>query len=170
MCEFVDAGRNKSIARRMRAPAGAAHHTVWSARKDKAMNTEQTVPPLTTSRMLDQARRAVPEITAAEARERLERGEVDLLLDVREADEWERGHIAGAVHTPRGLLEWYADPASPYAKPALAGNREARIVVQCATGGRSLLAAETLRRMGYPNVVNMAGGFKEWSAQGFAVV
>ena len=133
------------------------------------MDAEQTVTPLTTSQLLAQARRAVPEITAAETRDRLERGEVDLLLDVREADEWERGHIAGAVHAPRGLLEWYADPASPYAKPALTGNRGARIVVQCATGGRSLLAAETLRKMGYPNAVNMAGGFKEWSAQGFPV-
>jgi rhodanese-related sulfurtransferase len=133
------------------------------------MLAEQTVPPQSINRLLDQARRAVPEITSDQAKERLDRGEVDLLLDVREADEWERGHIPGALHTPRGLLEWYADPTTPYAKPALCGNREARIVVQCASGGRSLLAAETLRKMGYPNVVNMAGGFKEWSARGFPV-
>ena len=133
------------------------------------MVTDQGVQPLTPGQMLEQARRTVPEITPAEAKERLDRGEVDLLLDVREVDEWERGHIPGAVHAPRGMLEWYADPASPYAKTALAGNREARIVVQCASAGRSLLAAETLRRMGYPNVVNLAGGFKEWSARGFPV-
>jgi rhodanese-related sulfurtransferase len=131
------------------------------------MTADQATQPLTPAQMLEQARRTVPEITPAQARERLERGAVDLLLDVREADEWERGHIPGAVHAPRGLLEWYADPASPYAKEALTGNREARIVVQCASGGRSLLAAQTLQAMGYSNVVNMAGGFKEWSAQGF---
>jgi rhodanese-related sulfurtransferase len=133
------------------------------------MIADQTAQPLTPAHLLEQARRTVPEITPAQARERLERGEVDLLLDVREADEWERGHIPGAVHAPRGLLEWYADPTSPYAKPALAENREARIVVQCAAGGRSLLAAQTLQTLGYSNVVNMAGGFKEWSAQGFPV-
>lgn len=133
------------------------------------MVADQTIHSLTPSQMLEQARRTVPEITADQAKERLDRGEVDLLLDVREADEWERGHIPGALHAPRGLLEWYADPASPYAKAALTANREARIVVQCASGGRSLLAAETLRKMGYPNVVNMAGGFKEWSARGFPV-
>jgi rhodanese-related sulfurtransferase len=133
------------------------------------MVANHTVQPLTPSQMLEQARGTVSEITPAQARERLERGEVDLLLDVREADEWERGHIPGAVHAPRGLLEWYADAASPYAKPALTGNREARIVVQCASGGRSLLAARTLQSMGYTNVVNMVGGFKEWAAQGFPV-
>ncbi|HZS92307.1 MAG TPA: rhodanese-like domain-containing protein [Chloroflexota bacterium] len=133
------------------------------------MATEQSVHPLTASQMLEEARRTVPEITASQARDRLERGEMDLLLDVRETDEWERGHIPGAVHAPRGLLEWYADPSSPYAKPALTENREARIVVQCASGGRSLLAAQTLRQMGYPNVASMAGGFKEWSTHGFPV-
>ncbi len=145
------------------------------------MATEQSVHPLTASQMLEEARRTVPEITASQARDRLERGEMDLLLDVRETDEWERGHIPGAVHAPRGLLEWYADPSSPYAKPALTEDREARIVVQCASGGRSLLvvqcasggrsllAAQTLRQMGYPNVASMAGGFKEWSTRGFPV-
>lgn len=133
------------------------------------MATEQSVHPLTASQMLEEARRTVPEITASQARDRLERGEMDLLLDVRETDEWERGHIPGAVHAPRGLLEWYADPSSPYAKPALTENREARIVVQCASGGCSLLVVQTLRQMGYPNVASMAGGFKEWSTHGFPV-
>lgn len=133
------------------------------------METNQANPPLTTGQLLEQARDTVPEIGAAEARDLLERGEIGLLLDVREADEFAQGHIPGAVHAPRGLLEWYADPATPSAKPELTERREDRIVVQCASGGRSLLAAQTLQRMGYPNVVNMAGGFKEWSAQGFPV-
>ena len=133
------------------------------------MDSQQSAAPLTPGQMLEQARRVVPEITPDQAKDRLERGEVDVLLDVREADEWERGPIPGAVHAPRGLLEWFADPATPYAKAVLTEHRAARIVVQCASGGRSLLAAETLRRMGYPNVVNMSGGFKEWSAKSFPV-
>ena len=68
---------------------------------------------------------------------------------------------------PRGMLEWYADPTTPYAKPELTTKRDARIIVACASGGRSMLAAQTLKSMGYTNVVNMAGGFNEWSKQGF---
>jgi rhodanese-related sulfurtransferase len=67
------------------------------------------------------------------------------------------------------MLEWYADPTTPYAKPELTANRDAHIVVACASGGRSMLAAQTLQSMGYTNVVNMAGGFNEWSKQGFPI-
>jgi rhodanese-related sulfurtransferase len=91
------------------------------------------------------------------------------VLDVREPAEWEKGHIPGAVLAPRGMLEWYADPTTPYAKPELTTKRDARLTVACASGGRSMLAAETLKKMGYPNVLNMAGGFNEWSKQGFPV-
>jgi len=74
-----------------------------------------------------------------------------------------------AVLAARGMLEWYADPTTPYAKAELTTKRDARIMVACASGGRSLLAAQTLQSMGYPNVVSMAGGFNEWSKQGFPV-
>lgn len=114
--------------------------------------------------MLAEARKVVPEVTASQAKERLDSGQVDLILDVREPNEWDKGHIPGAMLAPRGLLEWYADPASPYAKPELTKNREARIVVHCAAGARSLLAAYTLKQMGYPNVASMAGGFTDWAA------
>jgi rhodanese-related sulfurtransferase len=63
------------------------------------------------------------------------------------------------------LLEWYAYPTTPYAKP----KRDARIIVTCASGGRSMLAAETLWKIGYTDVVNMAGGFNAWSKQGFPI-
>ncbi len=89
------------------------------------------------------------------------------LVDVREPHEWEKGHIPGAVPAPRGMLEWYADPTTPYAKAELSTKRDARIIVACASDGRSLLAAQTLKSMGYANVVSMAGGFTEWSKQGF---
>jgi rhodanese-related sulfurtransferase len=67
------------------------------------------------------------------------------------------------------MLEWYADPTTPYAKPELTTKKDARIIVACASGGRSLLAAQTLQSMGYSNVVSMTGGFNEWSKQGFPV-
>ena len=86
-----------------------------------------------------------------------------------EPAEWEKGHIPGALLAPRGMLEWYADPSTPYAKPELTTKRDAHIIVTCASGWRSMLAAETLKKMGYTNVVNMAGGFNEWSKQGLPV-
>ena len=119
--------------------------------------------------MLAEARKTVPEITASQAKEQRDCGEVDLILDVRESSEWDKGHIPGAMLAPRGLLEWYADPTSPYAKPELTTNRDARIVVHCGAGARSLLAAETLKKMGYSNTVSMVGGFNDRAKQGFPV-
>jgi len=133
------------------------------------MSTQNTDQPLSSSQMLAEARKTVPEITASQAKEQLDRGEVDLILDVRESSEWDKGHIPGAMLAPRGLLEWYADPTSPYAKPELTTNRDARIVVHCAAGARSLLAAETLKKMGYSNAVSMVGGFNDWAKQGLPV-
>jgi rhodanese-related sulfurtransferase len=125
--------------------------------------------PLSASQIIAEARKTIPEVTVAEAKAELDQGKAGLLVDVREPAEWEKGHIPGAVFAPRGMLEWYADPTTPYAKPELTTKRDARIIVQCATGGRSMLAAETLKKMGYTNVVNMVGGFNEWAKQGFPV-
>src|SRR6266581_2826297 len=133
------------------------------------MSTQNTDQPLSAGQIVAEARKSVPEVTVAQAKEELDREEVGLLLDVREHAEWEKGHIPGAVLAPRGMLEWYADPTTPYAKPELTTKRDARIIVACASGGRSMLAAQTLKSMGYTNVVNMAGGFNEWSKQGFPV-
>ncbi len=133
------------------------------------MSTQNIDQPMSPNQMLAEARKTVPEITAAQAKEDLENGQVDLILDVREPYEWDKGHIPGAVLAPRGMLEWYAEPTSPYAKPELTTKRGGRIVVHCAAGGRSLLAAETLKKMGYSDVVSMAGGFNDWSTQGFPV-
>ncbi|MDQ2885011.1 MAG: rhodanese-like domain-containing protein [Chloroflexota bacterium] len=133
------------------------------------MATQNTDQPLSASQIVAAARKDIPEITVAQAKEELDQGQVGLLLDVREPYEWEKGHIPGAVSAPRGFLEWYADPTTSYARPELTTKRNARIIVACASGGRSMLAAETLKKMGYTNVVNMAGGFNEWSKQGFLV-
>jgi rhodanese-related sulfurtransferase len=85
-----------------------------------------------------------------------------LFLDVREASEIATGSAPGALHAPRGFLEFYADPESPMHKPEIA--RADRIVVYCASGGRSALASKTLIDMGYAKVFNLAGGMAAWKA------
>ena len=112
------------------------------------------------------ARRTVSEITPEDAKAALDRGDVDLIVDVREPGEWEAGHIPGALHAPRGMIEWYADPAYANHKPELAGARDKTVILHCAAGGRSLLAAQTLQQLGFANVRSMSGGYKEWSEKG----
>ena len=79
------------------------------------MSTPKTDHQLSASQMVAQARTPISEITIAQAREELDEGQASLLLDVREPAEWEKGHIPGALLAPRGMLEWYADPTTPYA-------------------------------------------------------
>ncbi len=133
------------------------------------MSTQNSTQGKGAGQIVADARKTIPEISIVQAREELDQGQVALLLDVREPAEWEKGHMPGAVLAPRGMLEWYADPATPYAKPELTTRRDTHIVVACASGGRSLLAAQTLQSMGYTDVVSMAGGFNEWSKQGFPI-
>src|SRR5258708_39438776 len=125
------------------------------------MSTQNTEQAKSASQMVAEARKTVPEITVAQAKEELDQGQVGLLLDVREPTEWEKGHIPGAVLAPRGLLEWYADPTTPSAKAELTTKREARIIVACASGGRSMLAAQTLKAMGHTNIGNTARGLNQ---------
>ena len=133
------------------------------------MSTQNSAQGKGAGQIVADARKTIPEISIVQAREELDQGQVALLLDVREPAEWEKGHMPGAVLAPRGMLEWYADPTTPYAKPELTTRRDTHIVVACASGGRSLLAAQTLQSMGYTDVVSMAGGFNEWSKQGFPI-
>ncbi len=133
------------------------------------MQTQNSQKGLSASQIVTEARQTIPEISVSQAREELNKGRASLLLDVREPAEWEKGHISGAVLAPRGMLEWYADSTTPYAKPELTTKRDAHIIIACASGGRSLLAAQMLQLMGYTNVVSMAGGFNEWGKQGFPV-
>ena len=91
-------------------------------------------------------------------------GEDALFVDVRERAEQSAGAIAGAVAAPRGFLEFIADPASPMHNPALSSGK--RLVIYCASGGRSALAAKTLQDMGYADVANLTGGFQAWSEAG----
>jgi molybdopterin/thiamine biosynthesis adenylyltransferase/rhodanese-related sulfurtransferase len=82
-----------------------------------------------------------------------------VFVDVREQDEWEEGHIPGAVHIPRGFLESRIEAAAP--------DRAQPVVVYCAGGSRSAFAAKTLEELGYENVSSLAGGFTDWKRSGF---
>ncbi|WP_422366045.1 rhodanese-like domain-containing protein [Pelagibius sp.] len=89
-------------------------------------------------------------------------GDADVsFIDLREREELAQGTIPGAAHVPRGLLEFVADPESPMHNPAFDPDRQ--LVVFCASGGRSALAAKTLKDMGFPRVVNLIGGFQAWA-------
>jgi rhodanese-related sulfurtransferase len=114
--------------------------------------------------MVAEANAAVGTLTVEEAKPLV--GKVDVVfVDVREGAELAaQGKIPGAVHAARGHLEFYADPSAPFHKPELGSGK--RLVVYCGSGGRSALAARTLKDMGIGNVVNMVGGFTAWQQQG----
>ncbi|MDP8950850.1 MAG: rhodanese-like domain-containing protein [Actinomycetota bacterium] len=109
--------------------------------------------------MLDEAREETEQTGPEAVRDALESGEDVIILDVREPEEWEEGHIKGAKHLPRGLLELKAADELP--------DTDARIITHCASGGRGALAARTLGEMGYANVANMEGGIKAWREKGY---
>ncbi|MCK9213732.1 MAG: rhodanese-like domain-containing protein [Rhodoferax sp.] len=104
------------------------------------------------------AKTHVQEIQVAEAEQAIR--EADVLVDVREADEFAAGHVAGAVHISRGMLEFKFS-----ANPALQA-RDLNILLYCKTSGRAALAAVALHDMGYLNVRSIAGGFDAWTAAG----
>lgn len=88
-----------------------------------------------------------------------------VLVDIREAEELDAaGRIPGSVHVSRGMLEFRADPDSPYHQPPL--DPSARVILHCASGGRSALAAATLAEMGYENVAHLDGGMNAWKEAG----
>jgi rhodanese-related sulfurtransferase len=90
-----------------------------------------------------------------------------LVVDVRDGHELQStGKISGAIHVPRGMLEFRADPESPYYDKAFSQDRT--VLVYCASGGRSALAGKTLQDLGYRDVRNL-GGFKDWAESGCAV-
>ena len=88
-----------------------------------------------------------------------------VVIDLRESEELAAtGRIPGSVHVPRGMLEFRADPTSPYHQDPIDPSK--RIILHCASGGRSALAATTLQAMGYNNVAHLDGGFTAWKAAG----
>ena len=109
--------------------------------------------------LVDAARAQIAETDAETVRRRLASGDPFTLVDVRERDEWDRGHLPGAVHLSRGVLERDAEAALP--------DLGAPIVLYCGGGYRSALSAQSLGAMGYTAVASMDGGWRAWTAAGF---
>jgi molybdopterin/thiamine biosynthesis adenylyltransferase/rhodanese-related sulfurtransferase len=109
--------------------------------------------------ILQETREQIDEIDAARARELHEQGDAPVFLDVRERDEWDEGHIPGAVHLARGWLESRIDQTVP--------DRTRPIVACCASGSRSTFAAKTLEELGYERVVSLSGGINDWKRRGY---
>ncbi|TNC18322.1 rhodanese-like domain-containing protein [Georgenia sp. 311] len=113
--------------------------------------------------MVARARAKVENLDPAAVAAELERGAV--LVDLRDHPELAAaGRIPGSVHVPRGMLEFRADPTSPYHDESLDPTK--RVVLHCASGGRSALAAATLQEMGYAHVAHLDGGFAAWAEEG----
>jgi rhodanese-related sulfurtransferase len=109
------------------------------------------------------ANAVVPRITPAQAQEMIAEGNT-LVVDVRDAPEVEKsGKVAGAVHVPRGMLEFRADPESPYHDQNFAPDKP--VIVYCASGGRAALSGQALKELGYGEVYNL-GGFGDWVESG----
>lgn len=128
------------------------------------MATTQTK---TVAAMVAEAKGRIENLPPSAVATELESGKA-LLVDIREPEERvQNGVINGSVHAPRGMIEFYADPTTPYHRPEFEFDR--RIILQCASGGRSALATDTLVTLGYTKVAHLDGGFKAWKEQGFPV-
>ena len=108
-------------------------------------------------KLVAEAKKNITEISPGDAAAKSKSGNA-VIIDVRDKDEWDEGHIPGAIHMSRGTIELDIEEKVP--------DPNAMIICHCGGGGRSALAAESLQKMGYKNVRNVAGGFKAWKADG----
>lgn len=111
-------------------------------------------------KLVDEARSRVRETDVASIQERIERGDDFLLIDVREESEWDQGHIPGAIHLGKGIIERDIERVVP--------DPDEELVLYCGGGYRSVLAAESLGKMGY-KAVSMSGGIRGWQNAGLPV-
>jgi rhodanese-related sulfurtransferase len=108
--------------------------------------------------VVNDARSRIREVTVEETRERMASGDGVRLIDVREDNEWQAGHAAGAEHLGKGIIERDIESRVP--------EKETELILYCGGGYRSALAADVLQKMGYRNVYSMAGGWKAWKESG----
>ncbi len=124
--------------------------------------------PKTAKDLVTEAKKEIQNLTPQQVQDELSKGNA-VLIDVRESEELKQnGRIEGSIHAPRGMIEFYADPSMPYYKPEF--DKTKRIILQCASGGRSALAVVTLKKMGFTNVAHLDGGLKAWKDSGKPVV
>jgi phage shock protein E len=111
-------------------------------------------------KLVAEAKKNITEISPQDAAAKSNSSEATI-IDVRDKDEWDEGHIPGATHMSRGTIELDVEEKVP--------DPNAMIICHCGGGGRSALVAESLQKMGYKNVRSMAGGFKAWKAAGLPI-
>ena len=109
--------------------------------------------------VVNDAKKRVKEADYREIKKRLDAGEKMVLVDTREDNEWARGHIPGAIHLSKGIIERDIEKTIP--------DKQAPLVLYCGGGFRSALAADNLQKMGYKNVLSMDGGWRGWTESGF---
>jgi rhodanese-related sulfurtransferase len=125
------------------------------------------VPKKTVGQMVEEARARIENVSSAQLQEEIVRGDVQV-VDIRDWRERQSlGFIPGSFHVPRGMLEFWLDPTSKYYTGKV--DPEKRIVLHCAGGHRSALAAAVLIEMGFPNVAHLEPGFRGWAEAGFPV-
>ena len=112
-------------------------------------------------KLVQDSKKRVREVSRAEVKRRLDGSRPFRLVDVREDGEWARGHIPGAIHLGKGVIERDIEKTVP--------DPEAEIILYCGGGYRSALAADNLQRMGYRNVRSMDGGFRGWTEAGYRI-
>jgi rhodanese-related sulfurtransferase len=112
--------------------------------------------------LVNDAKKRVKEEDYRETKKRLDAGEKFILVDTREDSEWGRGHLPGAIHLGRGIIERDIEKTVP--------DKNTQIVLYCGGGYRSALAADNLQKMGYKNVISMDGGWRGWTEAGFPII
>jgi len=110
-------------------------------------------------KLVNEAKAKIKEAQFTEIKKRLDAGEKLILVDTREDSEWTQGHLPGAIHLGKGIIERDIETTIP--------DHHAPIVLYCGGGFRSAIAAESLQKMGYTNVISMDGGWKGWTGAGF---
>ena len=111
--------------------------------------------------LVNDAKTRVKETNVPEVKKRLDAGEKLILVDTREDNEWTRGHLPGAIHLSKGIIERDIEATVP--------DKNAEIILYCGGGFRSALAADNLQKMGYTKVISMDGGWRVWNESGFRV-
>jgi rhodanese-related sulfurtransferase len=113
-------------------------------------------------KLVNDAKTRIKEEDFHQTKKRMDAGEKMILVDTREDAEWSRGHIPGAIHLGRGVIERDIEKTIP--------DKDAQIILYCGGGFRSALAADNLQKMGYRNVISMDGGWRGWTEAGFPII
>jgi rhodanese-related sulfurtransferase len=113
-------------------------------------------------RLVEDSKKRVKETNVKDVKRKMDTGEAFLLVDCREESEWARGHLPGAIHLSKGIIERDIEKAVP--------DPGAQIIIYCGGGFRSALAADNLQKMGYTNVISMDGGWRGWTEAGLPTV